>query len=587
MAKYFHPIEPIHEKYPENFQTRRLENVTIIGDGTEVVCRQEQRCYYCTVPGIDNVLHIVAKHFKVEQPPVINFEEERPPADILPAGSAVAPSLSDEVEESRRSLQDVERTVSSRHASAEDVAELRSRGIEVYDDDEPAPENSRAQSSAGEWFAPTICPRREHMNLQEFYVWLGCNFFMACFPGIPHREDWWSTKPISLREGAPFRLNAYMTKARFLHITAVISFTNRKTPTFLDKFHDIRQMLHSIADGDQGKPILWRIKLQEGKDRPKDNHNTPQFPSEFEHQTNTSALMLEITKPIHHTGKVVIMNSQFCVTAGIIALQNVGVFGQALVKKYGNFWPQYVPGQIIDDYMRDKPLGYAATFKQIIEGKEFLLHCQNDDRDVTTKIMSTHGIIQPDDEHVTNRFIDGDWKSFRYVEPLSRQNQCKHLVNEFDIQRHDPVCLEDVWTTNWWPIRQFTFLCSIAEVNAINSRARSRKENADPLLPFRRKLAVDLMKNQIGINMSRPPSLAIHGNERAVVVAHEKKTRPTYMGSWDHARGTWKGTKTAYILLKCAVCKTDTRVYCLCNPAVPLCERCCYNHEAEHNSQIQ
>jgi len=576
--------------------------------------------------------------------------------------------------------------VLSRQASAEDIAELRGRGIEVYDDDEPAPENSWAQPSVGEWFTPTICPRRAnsnifdhegewkgvtwdeignmseldlfrmtfpeffilkviipatnhrlatHMTLQEFYVWLGCNFFTACFPGIANLEDWWSTKPISMWEGAPFRLNKYMAKARFLQITAAVSFTNREHPTFLDKFHDVRQMLeefnkhyegkyspswincldqsmstwpnsscpgfiyfpqnhnpnsgnlyHSIADGDQDKPILWRIKLQEGKDRPKDNNNMPQFPSDFEQQTTTSALMLEITKPIHHTGKVIIMNSRFCVTAGILALHDVGVFGQALIKKYGNFWPQHVPGQQIDDYMRDKPLGYAATLKQIVEGKEFMIHCQNDDQDTTTKIMSTHGIIQPDDQHIKNRFIDGDWKSFRYVEPLSRHNQSKHWVNGFNKQRRDPVCLEDVWTTSWWPIRQFTFLCSIAEVNAINSRARARKENADPLLAFRRKLAMDMMENQTGANMPSLPVLAVHVNERAVAVAHEKKTRPTHTGVWDHAKGTWKATKTPYVRLKCAVCKIDTRMYCACNPAVPLCERCYYNHEAEHNSQM-
>ena len=36
--------------------------------------------------------------------------------------------------------------------------------------------------------------------------------------------------------------------------------------------------------------------------------------------------------------------------------------------------------------------------------------------------------------------------------------------------------LEDVWATKWWPHHQFTFtfICTMAEVNANNSIARAR-----------------------------------------------------------------------------------------------------------------
>ena len=38
---------------------------------------------------------------------------------------------------------------------------------------------------------------------------------------------------------------------------------------------------HIIADGDAGKPIMWRIKIQEGKDRTKDEKGKWAFPSAF------------------------------------------------------------------------------------------------------------------------------------------------------------------------------------------------------------------------------------------------------------------------------------------------------------------
>ena len=45
--------------------------------------------------------------------------------------------------------------------------------------------------------------------------------------------------------------------------------------------------------------------------------------------------MLEMTKPVHHTGKVVSMDSGLCVLVGIIAMHIFGVYGQSIIKKGG------------------------------------------------------------------------------------------------------------------------------------------------------------------------------------------------------------------------------------------------------------
>ena len=132
----------------------------------------------------------------------------------------------------------------------------------------------------------------------------------------------WSEKPIDMFKGAPFRLSEYMSGWRFQNIGAAIGYTNIELPAFLDWFHNVRQMIdtfnehydmeyvpywlnclyksmnsflnkfcpgfmcvprkphpfgneyHSIVDGvtEKGledKPIMWRVKLQEGKDHPK------------------------------------------------------------------------------------------------------------------------------------------------------------------------------------------------------------------------------------------------------------------------------------------------------------------------------
>jgi len=81
--------------------------------------------------------------------------------------------------------------------------------------------------------------------------------------------------------------------------------------------------------------------LQEGKDCPKNATEKWAFPSEFEGKdintgrkyTKTYTLMYKMTVPIHGTGKVVSMDRGFCVTGGILHLHDLGVYGQALIKK--------------------------------------------------------------------------------------------------------------------------------------------------------------------------------------------------------------------------------------------------------------
>ena len=153
------------------------------------------------------------------------------------------------------------------------------------------------------------------------------------------------------------------------------------------------------------------------------------------------------------------------------------------------------------------------------------MHCQKDDTYVT-KIMSTHGILKQVDDHTTYCYIDGEWKTFKYVEPMSRHNRSKHWVDDVNNKRHDPIGLEDVWATKWWPTRQFTFLFSVAEVNAVNLQAQGKKETADPQLTFCHNLAMDMLENEIGIvqPLKNSPVKTRRGRK---VPGHEKKTVST------------------------------------------------------------
>ena len=237
--------------------------------------------------------------------------------------------------------------------------------------------------------------------------------------------------------------------------------------SWLDKFcpgfmsvprtpHLLGNKYHSIADGDDSKPVMWIIKLQEGKYRPKDATGKWAFPSKFEGTnaasgckfSKTTTLKCEMTEPIHGTGKIVSMDSGFCVTAGILHLHELGVYGQALVKKR-KYWPKDVPGDQIDRYFDGKELGFSKTLKQDMDGILFYVHCSKDTKFVT-KMMSSHGLLMLVPDHKTyHQNESGQWVSSNYPEFLSHHNYnySKHWVDDINNRCHDPIGLEQVWHT--------------------------------------------------------------------------------------------------------------------------------------------
>ena len=65
------------------------------------------------------------------------------------------------------------------------------------------------------------------LTIHEFFVFIGCIFFMACHPGVADRNQWWLSKDISPSEGAPFRLNLYMSKNSFKEIMGSLHYTSK------------------------------------------------------------------------------------------------------------------------------------------------------------------------------------------------------------------------------------------------------------------------------------------------------------------------------------------------------------------------
>ena len=176
--------------------------------------------------------------------------------------------------------------------------------------------------------------------------------------------------------------------------------------------------------------------------------------------------------------------------------------------------------------------------------------------------------------------MKGEWKTFRYAEPFSRNNKGKHWVDDVNNRQHDPIGLEYTWKTKWWPNRQFTFLLSVAEVNAGQARARARDEKLDPTLLFQWNLAMQMMTNTIQSNRvvaASPPRPTTRRSALHVLMKRRKKE-----GKWDSYTNKFKVCKSLYIPRPCSICREKTRSYCPCNTSIDLCGVCFENHLQEH-----
>ncbi len=301
MARFFHPGERIHKQWPT--EVRHCVNGAVItGEGERRVGQRQQMCFLVTIPefGDGVAFHIVKSNFRVEVTPETVFASE-----VIAVEHTVPPP----VDANHASQTNVVPNVFGGTGLCTEIVQLCAAGIEVEDDNKPLPEDTipapaDPEGMRYEYTTPTYCPQwaninlidspgrwvhhrwdeivekseldifrmctskdfiREviplttnmhlfpHLTMQEFYKWLGCHFFMSCFQGIDNRDVWWPQQPISMFEGAPFRLHEFMLGRRFQDITAHIRFTHKDTPTvasdgFGDWFHEVRQMLDAFND---------------------------------------------------------------------------------------------------------------------------------------------------------------------------------------------------------------------------------------------------------------------------------------------------------------------------------------------------
>ena len=84
----------------------------------------------------------------------------------------------------------------------------------------------------------------EHAQYSKSLRWLGLWFLMATLVG-PRWRNFWTSSPVDEFEGAPFRLNRWMSRTRFEAIVSALRFTDREAPRQKDGFWEIQQMIEA------------------------------------------------------------------------------------------------------------------------------------------------------------------------------------------------------------------------------------------------------------------------------------------------------------------------------------------------------
>jgi hypothetical protein len=446
LLQYLHPKEYIESIFPTTTRTHKQEvkDCVIVSRDTKNIKKRPFVCILVNHPKFgDNLVYCSERYakVKVEGPPDGFFDKDVTDLPIF----ANAPTFSADDLTKPIDTSTLDRACESGQAS--DIALARSQGIDVDDDNDPAPENippngvevdtmTNKHGQVWGWGGTChrktqnhvdVCPQikdltkadlrtftkldmfllffpyeyledvivketskalvdqaHQPMTYGEFIRFLGCILFMSCFSGVD-RTDFFSSDPITMEKGAPYRLTQFMAGYRFQQIMSCLTVTTNK-PNQGDRFWEARELIdkwnrnmqetyipswvscldesmsiwnmrwtcpgyqfvprkphprgneyHTIADG--LTTILYAAEIVMGKDKPEG------YEHEYEKEEGpTSALLARLTRSIWHSGKLVILDSGFCVLRALINLKKRGLFAGAVIKKR-RYWPEFIQGK--------------------------------------------------------------------------------------------------------------------------------------------------------------------------------------------------------------------------------------------------
>jgi hypothetical protein len=465
----------------------------------------------------------------------------------------------------------------------------------------------------------------DKINYGELIRYIGIRFLIATVDGHSKKSFWNDNEDIDSRfEGAPFTLNDIMPESRFDFITKNLIYNKAQKPTYKDPFFPIRQLQdkwnenmkslfrpswlvcldesmskwiqrwtcpgfvfcprkpwpfgnewHAIACSET--TIIFFVELVEGKDRPQELGEKKYNES----GGKTVGLLLRMTESIWHSGKVVVLDSGFCVLQALIEIKKKGLFAAAVIKKR-RYWPRHIDGEGINTKLKDEPVGTQTALPGVLDDVRFHVFCLKE-QEYTMMIMSTYGTMEEKSE--TIRSIAGVNKTFKYTEVFHNHFKGRHSVDDNNKTRMHPIALEETWQTTCWENRIFAFLLALSAANSQYAYEYFGNHEHESVIQFRQKMARDLIYNSwvsedelMDDNRKRSArNMSPGGGCKLIALrAHTK---------FDGSLVVASESKYPRKLCKCKTVKV--RTYCPCSPGVILCDKCFASHVIDKEKSNQ
>lgn len=460
-----------------------------------------------------------------------------------------------------------------------------------------------------------------NLSNDELFAWLGALMVASNFPQ-PARELWSSSDNNDDLHPLPF-LSNYMRRRRFEQITGALRLYTRPWPSYDDPFHPVREVIeewnnhmekvflsshtvcldesmvvhnnervpgfmtvkrkphplgneyHTICDGETC--IMFKMELVEGKSRPQ------QRPLKYEAEYGkTASLVIRMTEELSTTGRVVVMDSAFCVMSAIYQLYKRGLYTATVAKKRA-YWPRGIPGDEVNAHMAGKPVGELHTRKARMHDMPLLLFAVNHSL-YTFILISTYGCSHLVGPERKVRAANGAMFTYRRNEAIQDYYAIRHAVDDHNhLRQGQRVGLERAWASKFWPNRQFAFLVSVSLVNAMLAYNHFTASKCDkPLLNltrFKRHVETGLLRRwKERDTESEAAALAAKRPRRSAAAReHRLVSYEKYQGA------TGKKLKKPYqqVICKGAKCSRQVRTHCTCSTSLAFCVDCFLEHRDE------
>ena len=151
-----------------------------------------------------------------------------------------------------------------------------------------------------------------------------------------------------------------------------------------------------------------------------------------------------------HSGRLVIMDSGFCVLLALTELLLVGVYSSAVIKKR-RYWAKYIDEEGVSQNFQTKEVGQCDSLLGTLSSKAFSIFCIKEEN-YTMKLMATYGALVEIDGSKTLRSlnaVNGEKfiRLFNYFEIFHNHFKFCHKVDDHNNSRHSPLSLEESWAT--------------------------------------------------------------------------------------------------------------------------------------------